>query len=90
MHLKVINFESKSKGEKERDRGRRQVRVYVNVCEFEGSGGFRRVSLPGFLLGFHSLKLFFYKEPCLAERGQPARIKRKGWANPVKDATVAM
>ena len=52
--------------------------VYVRVCVFEGKGGFRRVSLPGSLLGLHSLNLFFYKGPCLAERGQPARIKKKG------------
>lgn len=62
----------------------------VRVCALEGRGGFKCARLPGSLLGLHSLKLFFYKGPCLAERGKPARIRRKGWASPVKDATVAM
>lgn len=56
----------------------------------EGGEGFKSASMPGSLLGLHSLKLFFYKGPCLAERGEPARVERKGWASPVKDATVAM
>ena len=64
--------------------------VCVCVCVLEGRGGFRSASLPGSLLGLHSLKLVFYKGSCLAERGKPARVKRKGWASPVKDATVAM
>ncbi len=66
--------------------------VCMCVCEsvLEGRGGFRSASLPGSLLGLHSLKPVFYKGPCLAERGKPARVKRKGWASPVKDATVAM
>lgn len=56
----------------------------------EGRGGFRSASLSGSLLGLHSLKLAFYKGPCLAARGKPARVKRKGWASPVRDANVAM
>lgn len=42
------------------------------MCE-----GRRSTSLPGSLLGLHSLKLGFYKGPCLAERGKPARVKKK-------------
>lgn len=64
--------------------------VCARVCVLERRGGFGSASLPGSLLGLHSLKLVFYKGPCLAERGKPARVKRKGWASPVKDATVAM
>lgn len=79
LHLK--------EGRLQRGGRRRQERVCVRKKE---RGGFEHVSLPGSLLGLHSLKLFFYKGPCLAERGVPARIKRKGWASPVKDATVAM
>lgn len=63
------------------------------MCEsvrLEGGKGLRSASLPGSLLGLHSLKLLFYKGPWLAERGKPARVKRKGWASPVKYATVAM
>lgn len=60
----------------------------MRVCVLEGRGCFR--GLPGSLLGLHSLKRVFYKGPCLAERGKPARVERKGWASPVKDATVAM
>lgn len=62
----------------------------VGVCVLEGRGGFSSVCLPGSLLGLHSLKLVFYKGPCLAERGKPAMVKRKGWTNPAKDGTVAM
>lgn len=82
---KVISY--MKEGRLQRGGRRRQERVCVREKE---RGGFEHVSLPGSLLGLHSLKLFFYKGPCLAERGVPARIKRKGWASPVKDATVAM
>lgn len=60
----------------------------VKVCACKE--GKVRVSLLGLLLSLHSLKLLFYKGPCLAERGKPARVKRKRRATPVKDATVAM
>lgn len=58
------------------DGRRRRGRECVGVCVLEGRGGFR--SLPGSLLGLHSLKRVFYKGPCLAERGKPARVKKKG------------
>lgn len=62
----------------------------MRVCALEGRGGFTGAGLPGSLLGIHSLKLLFYKGPCLAEMGKPAMVKRKGWATLVRVATVDM
>lgn len=59
----------------EKDRVRGQVRQCVKVCEQKG--GFRCMSLPGSMLDLQSHKLFFYKSPCLPERGQLAQMKRK-------------
>lgn len=85
MPIKLVELEPK-----EQECRREEGNMGGAVCVLGGRGGFRSASLPGSLLGLHSLKLVFYKGPCLAERGKPARVKRKGWASPVKDATVAM
>lgn len=50
----------------------------VWVCVLEGRRGFRSVSLPGSLLGLHSLKLFFLQGTLPGREGQTCQGKKKG------------
>lgn len=69
---------------------KRAIVVCVCVSGWWGGPRGRSVRLHGSLLGLYSLKQFFFtRDPAWQRGGKAARVKRKGRAGLLKDATVA-